>query len=55
MSSPVAAKRMTSDGSLSKAIERNEVEAVFHKDSYMARLKNIAKNKSDKGALEQAK
>ena len=54
MSSPVTTKRLTSDGSLSKAIERNEVEAVFHKNSYMAQLKNIAKNKSDKGALEQA-
>ena len=51
MSTPGKAKKMTPDGSLPDAMDRNEVEAIFHKDSYMDGLKNIAKTKSDKGAL----
>ena len=45
---------MKADGLLSEAMDRNEVEAIFHKDSYMKGLKNMAENKSDKGALQQA-
>ena len=54
MSAPGKEKRMKADGLLSEAMDRNEVEAIFHKDSYMKGLKNMAKTKSDKGALQQA-
>ena len=54
MSAPGKEKRMKADGLLSEAMDRNEVEAIFHKDSYMKGLKNMAENKSDKGALQQA-
>ena len=54
MSAPGKEKRMIADGLLSEAMDRNEVEAIFHKDSYMKGLKNMAKTKSDKGALQQA-
>ena len=54
MSAPGKEKRMKADGLLSEAMDRNEVEAIFHKDSYMKGLKDMAKTKSDKGALQQA-
>ena len=54
MSAPGKEKRMKADGLLSEAMDRNEVEAIFHKDSYMKGLKNMAETKSDKGALQQA-
>ena len=56
MSTPGKAKKMTPDGSLPDAMDRNEVEAIFHKDSYMDGLKNIAKSlkklKNPRCALE---
>ena len=54
MSAPGKEKRMKADGLLSEAMDRNEVESIFHKDSYMKGLKDMAKTKSDKGALQQA-
>ena len=49
MSTPGRAKIMTRDGTLSDAFSasNNNVEAIFHKESYMAELKNDAKTKSD--------